>query len=172
MSKEHHFTDKPNPVLRWRLAQISAITPTVFRQVNNNDAYLTPQEKKMYIVMSDIAKSNGWDSRTNISPAFAKEVMVKMATRTYRVQFAGNGRVSVSSWGLAKDVQDSYDCVDALPHWMQRKIAVLMIFDPEKPMEEIKGIGRRISRGTFWVFPDEGEDDGDDTRTPCESTGT
>lgn len=121
-------------------------------------------------IMSDIAESRGINVHT-ISTSLAKEVFVKMATRTYRVQIAGNGRVSVSSWGLAKDVQDSYDCVDALPHWMQRKIAVLMIFDPEKVNEEIKGVGRRISKGTFWLYPEEGEDDGDDARAPREDAG-
>ena len=78
----------------------------------------------------------------------------------------------ITTWGLAEDIDRSYDSVDELPQWIQRKIAVLMIFDPEKPMDEIKGIGRRISRATFWVYPDEGEDDGNDTRTPCEDTGT
>lgn len=121
-------------------------------------------------IMSDIADSRGINVHT-ISASLAKEVFTKMATRTYRVQIAGNGRVSVSSWGLATDVQDSYDCVDALPHWMQRKIAVLMIFDPEKVNEEIKGVGRRISKGTFWLYPEEGEDDGDDARAPREDAG-
>jgi hypothetical protein len=121
-------------------------------------------------IMSDIAESRGINVYI-ISTSLAKEVFTKMATRTYRVQVAGNGRVNVSSWGLATDVQDSYDCVDALPHWMQRKIAVLMIFDPEKVNEEIKGVGRRISKGTFWLYPEEGEDDGDDARAPREDAG-
>jgi hypothetical protein len=109
--------------------------------------------------MSDLSKQH---RQISVDPAFAKKMYVAMATRTYRVQVQTDGRVSVSSWGLAKDVEDTYDSADALPEWMQRKIATLMIFDPEKVNDEIKGLGRRISKGTFWLYPTEGEDDGND----------
>ena len=128
-------------------------------QLEKVRARLTPQEKKIFIAMSDLAKQH---KQTNVDPAFAKRMYAAMATRTYRIQVQTDGKVSVSSWGLAKDVEDTYDSVDALPEWMQRKIATLMIFDPEKVNDEIKGLGRRISKGTFWVYPDEGEDDGND----------
>jgi hypothetical protein len=128
-------------------------------QLEKVRARLTPHEKKIFIAMSDLAKQH---KKINVDPAFAKKMYVAMATRTYRVQVQTDGKVSVSSWGLAKDVEDTYDSVDALPEWMQRKIATLMIFDPEKVNDEIKGLGRRISKGTFWVYPDEGEDDGND----------
>jgi predicted RNA-binding protein with PIN domain len=120
---------------------------------------LTPQEKKIFVAMSDLSKQH---RQISVDPAFAKKMYVAMATRTYRVQVQTDGRVSVSSWGLAKDVEDTYDSADALPEWMQRKIATLMIFDPEKVNDEIKGLGRRISKGTFWLYPTEGEDDGND----------
>lgn len=167
---EQHFNDERNT-----LAQIGAVVSLAYGKgdlfkYGDLFEYLPPQEKKVYIVVSDLMQSKHFDT-WEASPAIGQEVFVKMSTRTYRVQVAGNGRVSVSSWGLAKDVQDSYDCVDALPHWMQRKIAVLMIFDPKKVNEEIKGVGRRISKGTFWLYPEEGEDDGDDTRAPREDAG-
>lgn len=120
---------------------------------------LTPQEKKIFIAMSDLSKVH---KQVSVDPVFAKKMYVAMATRTYRVQVQTDGRVSVSSWGLAKDVEDTYDSADALPEWMQRKIATLMIFDPAQVNDEIKGLGRRISKGTFWLYPDEGEDDGND----------
>lgn len=120
---------------------------------------LTPQEKKIFIAMSDLSKLH---KQISVDPVFAKKMYVAMATRTYRVQVQADGRVNVSSWGLAKDVEDTYDSVDGLPEWMQRKIATLMIFDPAKVNDEIKGLGRRISKGTFWLYPDEGEDDGND----------
>lgn len=94
-----------------------------------------------------------------------------MTTRTYRVQVLADGRVSLSSWGLAKDVEHTYDSVDGLPAWMQRKIAALMIFDPVNQNDNIAGLGRRISKGTFWLYPDEGEDDGNDSRAPRKSKG-
>ncbi len=128
-------------------------------QLEKVRARLTPQEKKIFIAMSDLSKLH---KQITVDPAFAKKMYVAMATRTYRVQMQTDGRVSVSSWGLAKDVEDTYDSVDVLPEWMQRKIATLMIFDPEKANDEIKGLGRRISKGTFWLYPTEGEDDGND----------
>lgn len=134
----------------------------------NADKYMSRMERKVFTAMSDLARHTPkTDDRIFISKMYAT-----MATQTYRIAVEPNGRVNITTWGLAEDIDRSYDSVDDLPQWMQRKIAVLMIFDPEKPMEEIKGIGRRISRATFWVYPDEGEDDGDDTRTPCENTGT
>jgi hypothetical protein len=128
-------------------------------QLERIRSHLTPQEKKIFIAMSDLSKQH---RQISVDPAFAKKMFVAMATRTYRVQVQTDGRVSVSSWGLAKDVEDTYDSADALPEWMQRKIATLMIFDPEKVNDEIKGLGRRISKGTFWLYPDEGDDDGND----------
>ena len=135
------------------------------------EEFLNPMEKKMYTIMSDLATSRHITHQLQLHNLFAKEVFTKMATRTYRVQITGTGEVTVSSWGLAKDVLDSYDSVDALPHWMQRKIAVLMIFNPDEVNEEIKGVGRRISKGTFWLYPEEGEDDGDDARAPRKDAG-
>lgn len=104
----------------------------------------------------------------NISP---DAIHAAMTTRTYRVQVLADGRVSLSSWGLAKDVEHTYDSVDGLPAWMQRKIAALMIFDPVNQNDNIAGLGRRISKGTFWLYPDEGEDDGNDSRAPRKSKG-
>lgn len=134
---------------------------------------MTPRDRKLFTAMSDLNAQHGRAGKHNsINIELAKAVYAAMATRTYRIQIQGDGLVTVSSWGLAKDVEDTYDSVDYLPTWMQQKIAVLMIFDPEKVNDEIAGVGRRISKGTFWVYPDEGEDDGDDTRTKSEATGS
>jgi hypothetical protein len=131
---------------------------------------MSPRDRKLFTAMSDLTARHG--KHNNITMELAKAVYAAMATRTYRIQIQGDGNVTVSSWGLAKDVEDTYDSVDDLPTWMQQKIAVLMIFDPEKVNEEIAGIGRRISKGTFWLYPDEGEDDGDDTRTQSQTTSS
>jgi hypothetical protein len=158
-------------------AQIAAVERELRGVYRNEDTlehldrvklYFTSHEKKLFVAMSDLSKLH---RRIDIDPLSAS-IVATMATRTYRVQVHTDGRVSISSWGLAIDVEDTYDSVDELPAWMQRKIATLMIFDPEKANEEVKGLGRRISKGTFWLYPDEGEDDGDDTRAPCEGTGT
>ena len=150
------------------IAQIAAIKSMVDRPYRDDTteshlerirSRLTPQEKKIFIAMSDLSKLH---KQITVDPVFAKKMYAAMATRTYRVQMQADGRVNVSSWGLAKDVEDTYDSVDGLPEWMQRKIATLMIFDPAQVNEDIKGLGRRISKGTFWLYPDEGEDDGND----------
>jgi len=143
-------------------------TPAQMDRIEMGKLYFTPYEKKLFVAMSDLARSR---RQIYVDP-LSVSIEATMATRTYRVQMHTDGRVSISSWGLAKDVEDTYDSVDELPAWMQRKIATLMIFDPDKVNEEIKGLGRRISKGTFWLYPTEGEDDGDDTRAPCEGTGT
>lgn len=134
---------------------------------------LTARDRKLFTAMQDLTTQKGRSGeRINVSMELAKAVYTAMATRTYRVQIQGDSKVTVSSWGLAKDVEDTYDSVDDLPTWMQQKIAVLMIFNPEEVNEEIAGVGRRISKGTFWLYPDEGEDDGDDTRTQSQATSS
>ena len=160
---DQHFNDERNS-----LAQIGALGSMLPKsskmapsesQLERIRSRLTPQEKKIFIAMSDLSKLH---KQISVDPTFAKKMYVAMATRTYRVQVQTDGKVNVSSWGLAKDVEDTYDSVDGLPQWMQRKIATLMIFDPAQVNDEIKGLGRRISKGTFWLYPDEGEDDGND----------
>jgi hypothetical protein len=159
------MTDEKNAIAQ--IGVMGALLPLAdsFResQLEKVRARLTPQEKKIFIAMSDLSKLH---KQITVDPVFAKKMYVAMATRTYRVQMQADGRVNVSSWGLAKDVEDTYDSVDGLPEWMQRKIATLMIFDPAQVNDEIKGLGRRISKGTFWLYPDEGEDDGNDARAP------
>ena len=169
---EQHFNDERNSLAQ--IGALGAMLPKSSKmapsesQLERLRRYLTPQEKKIFIAMSDLSKSH---KQVSVDPLFAKKMYVAMATRTYRVQVQNDGKVSVSSWGLAKDVEDTYDSVDALPDWMQRKIATLMIFNPENVNEEIKGLGRRISKGTFWLYPEEGEDDGNDTRAPSQDEG-
>ena len=52
-----------------------------------------------------------------------------------------------------------------LPIWVQERIAVLDMRSYEPPTEYVTGVGRRISKDTFWIFAgDKGEKtDGDDT---------
>ena len=123
---------------------------------SNAEGYMSKMERKVFTAMSDLFRHT---TRLELSKEMSARMYATMSTQTYRVAVEPSGRVNITTWGLAEDIDRSYDSVDELPEWMQRKIAVLMIFDPEKPMDEIKGIGRRISRGTFWVYPDEGEDD-------------
>lgn len=87
---------------------------------------------------------------------------------TIRVDFSSPPRVSIMVWtGFARieeHTQVTYSNQDALPEWLQRKLAVLMSIDPETITEEIPKIGRRVSRHVYWVYPSIGETLGTDTR--------
>jgi hypothetical protein len=50
-----------------------------------------------------------------------------------------------------------YDNVNDLPKWAQKKLAVLMVLDPDNINEPIDEVGRRISKNIYWIF--KGEDD-------------
>lgn len=86
--------------------------------------------------------------------------------------------IEVRAWGIgestnivSKEVM-RYDSVQTLPEWMQRKIAVLMTFDPAKVTDEIPDLGARVSDGVFWVFGIDGETLGCDPRSEGQSSGT
>ena len=53
--------------------------------------------------------------------------------------------------GIEDPLEGDYSCVGELPVWVQEKIAVLMMLDP--PDGPIDGVGRRIDRNVFWVYP-------------------
>ena len=55
--------------------------------------------------------------------------------------------------GMTDPMEGYYPSVRALPEWMQEKIAVLSLLVP--PDGPIEGVGRRIDRNTFWVYPEE-----------------
>ena len=44
-----------------------------------------------------------------------------------------------------------YDDANALPMWMQKRIALLMLLK-EPYGEEVQGIGKRISETVFWLY--------------------
>ena len=62
--------------------------------------------------------------------------------------------VEVSCIGMEVDstVEGEYDSVDALPLWMQEKVALLMMTSLDKPTSEVEGVGRRIDDNVYWIF--------------------
>ena len=62
--------------------------------------------------------------------------------------------VAVSCIGMEVDsvVSGEYDSVDALPLWMQEKVALLMMTPLDKPTSEVEGVGRRIDDNVYWIF--------------------
>jgi hypothetical protein len=80
----------------------------------------------------------------------------------YRVNFSQRKTVTIMHWGVDSDnpvasVREVHYDADALPDWMNRKIAVLMTLPYIVPTEELAGIGRRVSKHIFWVYSDIGE---------------
>lgn len=80
----------------------------------------------------------------------------------YRVNFSQRKTVTIMHWGIDSDnavasEQEVHYDADALPDWMNRKIAVLMTLPYITPTEELAGIGRRVSKHIFWVYSDIGE---------------
>ena len=45
-----------------------------------------------------------------------------------------------------------YSSVDALPKWVQERLATLMMMKHTPPTEVVSGVGKRISLNIFWVF--------------------
>jgi len=50
-------------------------------------------------------------------------------------------------------LEGHYERASDLPEWIQEKIAVLSLLIP--PDGPIEGVGRRIDRNVFWVYPEE-----------------
>ena len=48
-------------------------------------------------------------------------------------------------------LEDTYVSVDALPEWVQRKLALLMMTSPVPPTHGVTGVGRRMEENIYWV---------------------
>lgn len=59
--------------------------------------------------------------------------------------------------GVTDPMEGYYPSVQELPLWVQERVAVLSVLVP--PDGPIEGVGRRIDRNTFWVYPKENDDD-------------
>lgn len=77
--------------------------------------------------------------------------------KVYRVSIVPDG-VNAICFGLESvdsKLSGHYDSVDALPKWVQERLAVLMITPSTPPTYEVEGVGRRISSHVYWVFAPE-----------------
>lgn len=71
--------------------------------------------------------------------------------RVYRISIEG-GKVHVLCLGMESvdsKLDGIYDGVNALPDWVQERIAVLMMTRAEPPTHEVVGVGRRIAKDVF-----------------------
>ena len=80
--------------------------------------------------------------------------------RLYRVSLDPiKNTVQISCIGMDRvdnSLNDTYLSVDDLPKWVQERIALLMMTDPNPPNSEVEGVGHRVSKYTFWISNKEG----------------
>ena len=75
----------------------------------------------------------------------------------YRVSLdSAKGNINVMTVGLVgvetrDPLEGDYSCLGELPMWVQEKLAMLMMLT--SPGGPVEGIGKRIDRNTFWVYP-------------------
>ena len=76
----------------------------------------------------------------------------------YRVRVNEKLGIDIECYDLLEnwypELEKHYEVIGDLPKWVQEKLAVLMVLDPDIPNGEITGIGRRISQRVFWVYTD------------------
>jgi len=137
--------------------------------------YESPQakrEKSMYInIFCDLARCNFRDANGKRELSAPEEMIlmyVEMVKEQpiYRIQINDDNTVETTCYEMLDafdpELKKYYETLDDLPNWVQDKLAVLMLLDHTKVNEEVKGVGRRISKDVYWVFS--GELDGNDPR--------
>lgn len=50
-----------------------------------------------------------------------------------------------------ESIEGTYDDLDSLPKWIQERIALLSMLSYKSPTVTVEGVGRRISKDTYWV---------------------
>ena len=83
--------------------------------------------------------------------------ILRMTTddNVYRIELKGDRQVEVLCFGLESvdtELEGYYDSVEALPKWVQERIALLSMIDAKPPTEEVENVGRRINQSTYWVY--------------------
>lgn len=92
-----------------------------------------------------------------------KEITESLAN-VLRVHFEPDGFVSIMPfdtvrWFLQSPIYTKD--VAEIPEWVQQRIAILMMV---KPTEFIEGVGRRIDESTFWIYFEELNDTGSESK--------
>jgi hypothetical protein len=136
--------------------------------------YITPEarrEQELYVsIFCDLAYTYMDKSKQQISaPEYVILAYIEKVKKQpiYRICLHTDGTVQTTCYDMldafSPELKSFYESVDELPKWVQDKLAVLMLLDPEKVNEEVESVGRRISPDVFWVFI--GEANGDDPRS-------
>ena len=72
-----------------------------------------------------------------------------------RISINSKGGVEVVCFDLENidsELEGYYDGISALPMWVQERVAVLAVCNPEPPTHIIEGVGRRISENVYWIY--------------------
>tara|TARA_R100001460_G_scaffold107966_1_gene157792 strand:+ start:2861 stop:3199 length:339 start_codon:yes stop_codon:yes gene_type:complete len=96
-----------------------------------------------------------------VSDAFRLEVFVDKDGTVHDEVLLDKVGDDTSKWDYLLDYKIHH--INNLPSWMRRKLAVLKMRSYDPPTEDIPEIGQRISKYIFWIYPNEGHTDGDDT---------
>ena len=136
--------------------------------------YITPQarrEQELYIsIFCDLSYT--FMDRVKQRASAPEEVIFAYIEKAkkepiYRISLNSDGSVQTTCYEMldafSPELKSFYSSVDEMPKWVQDRIAVLMLLDPDKLNQEVENVGRRISDDIFWVF--KGEADGDDPRS-------
>ena len=86
-----------------------------------------------------------------------KDEMLMDDDKIYRIELDDSKKVIVKCYGIDSIdsvLQPYYSSVDDLPQWVQKKLAVLYLLDPDKVNQDIEKVGRRINRNVFWIYPE------------------
>lgn len=81
--------------------------------------------------------------------------MIRDEPKTYRISLNEKGGIDVTCFDLENidsELEGYYDGVSDLPEWVQERIAVLSVCNPDPPTPVVEGVGRRISDGIFWIY--------------------
>jgi len=128
------------------------------------------REKKLYVdLFYDLGKCYNHDGMVSAPESEILAYMEMMRKEpVYRLDIQDDGSVLTDCYDLLEnfnpELKKVYTCIDELPKWVQDKLAVLLLLDYNKNNKDIPNIGRRITKNIFWVYPRDGEVDGDDPR--------
>lgn len=132
-----------------------------------------PDEKSFGAQFSKFVEANYPNSKNRAGlREVAKSLAMVQQTPIYRVKINNNLTIDTDCYDLIDSycpkLDKHYAKADDLPTWVQEKLAVLMVIDPEQVGgREVEKVGRRINKNIFWVY-----DYGDDTRKEGESSST
>lgn len=110
--------------------------------------------RKRFLYAMDLSVMNLAEGRRGPTDRYILSMM-QSDDNVYRINTENSGRVEVLCFGIESidtELDGYYDSLQVLPQWVQERITLLSMLSSKPPTEEVKGIGRRISLTTYWVY--------------------